>query len=222
MKSPTELKLDVIKKLDIEDGFLDLEYDAHFQQMLDADQITPKWVEENAIWMQLEGESDEAYEAFKKFVALPIDKWEVRFVAVSNAQHYSLAFHWTKRRLLYLKYKEWLDKRRSELEHLDAISLYRDNQARVLKSTTHSALTLIEKLRDRIDSIEPDDIDPRSIPQFISALSTFLELSADAEARALAVDSLLKLHAEDLSSLNLREHISLLQAQKEEFKVEHV
>jgi len=221
MKHPAELKLDVIEKLNIEDGLLDLEYDAHFQQMLDADQITPKWVEENAIWMQLEGESDEAYEAFKKFVALPIDKWDVKFLPqTSNAQHYSFTFHWTKRRLLYLKYKEWLDKRRSELEHLEAISLYRDNQAKVLKSTTHSALTLIEKLRDRIDSIEPDDIDPRSIPQFISALSTFLELSADAEARALAVDSLLKLHAEDLSSLNLREHISLLQAQKEGYKVE--
>lgn len=219
-----ELKdLNIIKELEIESGFLDIEYEEHFQSMLDSDQITPQWVEKNAIWMQIKNEPDEAYEAFKKYTALPIDKWAAKDLAGYDSKtisHYIESYQWRKRRLLYLKYKEWFDKRKSELEHLQAISLYRDTQARVLKSTTQSALALVEKLQQRIDSMDADDIDPRNIPQFISALSTFVDLASDAEARALAVDSLLRLHAEELSSLHLSEHMAQMQSDKEKFTVE--
>jgi hypothetical protein len=219
------IKINELKKiedLEIENGLLDVEYDEHFQSMLDSDQITPKWVEENAIWMRMAEESEEAYSLFTKYVALPIDKWSFKDLHDDDVkvQHYMNIYHWRKRRLLYLKYKEWFEKRKSELEHLEAISLYRDTQAKVLKSTTESALTLIQKLQKRIDTMDAEDIDPRNIPQFISALSTFVGLASDAEARALAVDSLLKLHAEELSSLNLSEHMAAMSANKENYIIE--
>ncbi len=219
------IKINELKKiedLEIENGLLDVEYDEHFQSMLDSDQITPKWVEENAIWMRMAEESEEAYSLFTKYVALPIDKWSFKDLHDDDVkvQHYMNIYHWRKRRLLYLKYKEWFEKRKSELEHLEAISLYRDTQAKVLKSTTESALTLIQKLQKRIDTMDAEDIDPRNIPQFISALSTFVGLASDAEARALAVDSLLKLHAEELSSLNLSVHMAAMSANKENYIIE--
>ena len=203
--------LDVINKLKIEDGFLDIEYEEEFQSLLDDDKITAKWVQENAIWMQLDGESDADYEMFKKYTALSIDKWGSEHLPQYKSDLIDWLIenhHWKQRRLLYLKYKEWFAKRKSELEHLESISLYRDTQARVLRSTSRSSLLLIEKLQERIESIDANDIDPRNIPQFISAVANFVDLAADAEARALAVDSLLRLHAEELSSLNLSEHMA--------------
>ncbi len=211
----------VINKLEIEDGFLDIEYEEEFQELLDEDKITVEWVQENAIWMQLEGEDDDAYAMFKKYTALPIDKWDAKhlpqfphdLVASYIENHF-----WKQRRLLYLKYKEWFDKRKSELEHLEAISLYRDTQARVLRSTSKSSLLLIEKLQQRIESIDAEEIEPRNIPQFIAAVSSFVDLAADAEARALAVDSLLRLHAEELSSLNLSRHMANMSEEKPKSK----
>lgn len=210
--------LEVIKKLDIEDGLTDLTYEEDFENMLNNDTITPKWVEENAIWRQLKGEPDEAYEAFKKYASLPIDKWEPwQVVGYDKATitAYLNAYAWKKRRLLYLKYTEWLNKRKSELEHFEAISNYRDTQAKVLKSTTRSSLLLIQKLQEKIEGMSADDIDARNIPQFISALANFVDLSADAEARALAVDKLMRLHAEDLTSLDINSHIAQLNAYRE-------
>lgn len=209
----TAKDLDVINRIEIENGFLDIEYEEEFQNLLDEDKITAEWVNENAIWMQLEDESDESYDMFKKYCALPIDKWDAKHLPQyksSLVQSYIDSHYWKQRRLLYLKYKDWFDKRKSELEHLEAISLYRDNQAKVLRSTSKSSLLLIEKLQQRIESIDADEIDPRNIPQFISAVSTFVSLAADAEARALAVDSLLGLHAEELSSLNLGKHMAVM------------
>ena len=211
-------EFDVIKDLNIEDGLTDITYDNEFESMLNDDKITPQWVEQNAIWRKLKGEPEEAYEAFKKFVSLPIDKWQpwqVTGFEVVEVTAYMNAYNWKKRRLLYLKYTEWLDKRKSELEHFAAISSYRDTQAQVLKSTTRSSLLLIQKLQERIETMSPDDIDPRSIPQFISALGNFVDLAADAEARALAIDKLMRLHAEDLSSLDLNTHIAQLNADRE-------
>lgn len=212
-----KLDLDVINELEIEDGFLDIEYEQNFQTLLNEDKIDAKWVKDNGIWMQLEGESDAAYAAFKEYTALSIDKWSADNLPKYKKElieSYIEKHYWKQRRLLYLKYKEWFDKRKSELEHLEAISLYRDTQAKVLRSTAKSSLQLIDKLQKRIETIDPEDIDPRNIPQFISAISTFVGLAADAEARALAVDSLLKLHAEDLSSLNLAEHMANLHQEK--------
>jgi hypothetical protein len=133
--------LDVIKKLEIEDGLTDLTYENEFDAMLTDDTITPEWVENNAIWRQLKGEPDDAYEAFRKYASLPIDKWEPWQVGgydKTTIAAYINAYAWKKRRLLYLKYTEWLSKRRSELEHFEAISNYRDTQSRVLKSTARS------------------------------------------------------------------------------------
>lgn len=210
--------LDAIKKLDIEDGLADLTYEQHFESMLSDDTITPEWVENNAIWRQLKNEPEEAYEMFRKFASLPIDKWEpwqVTGYDTTTVTAYMNAFAWKKRRLLYLKYTEWLAKKKSELEHFEAISNYRDTQAKVLKSTARSSLLLIERLQERIENMSAEDIDPRNIPQFISALGNFVGLAADAEARALAVDKLMRLHAEDLSSLDLNTHIAQLNANRE-------
>ncbi|TXI88533.1 MAG: hypothetical protein E6Q36_05255, partial [Chryseobacterium sp.] len=163
-------ELDVIKNLEIEDGLIDITYENEFESMLNDDKITPQWVEQNAIWRRLKNEPETAYEAFKKFVSLPIDKWQPWQVTGFDANEvmaYMNAYDWKKRRLLFLKYTEWLDKRKSELEHFEAISSYRDTQAKVLKSTTRSSLLLIEKLQERIETMSAEDIDPRSIPQFI-------------------------------------------------------
>lgn len=213
-----------IQTIEVEDGLLDLEYESDFNNMLEEDSITPEWIQENAVWLQLDTEPDEAYTLFKEYVRLPIDKWKPNNMS-KNAEELELIkkcftkFEWKKRRLLYIKYQDWFEKKRQEMEHLNAISLYRQNQATILGDVSSSALTLVDKLRQKIDSIEPDDIKVSSLPTFISALSTFISLASDAQARALAVDKLLKLHAEELSALKLQEHIQYVNEHKEELDV---
>lgn len=223
----TKLKqkeLDKIKDVTVEDGLFELTYEDDFENLLSDDAITPEWIAENAFWLQLEGESDEAYALFKKYVALPIDKWKIENLKTTESQktilHYSQTFEWQKRRLLYLKYQDWYLKKQQEMEHLNSIAMYRTNQAKILQNTSQSALALVEKLQQKIDSIEPDEIKVAAIPGFISALSTFVSLAADAEARALAVDKLLQLYGEELSALDLREHIQYIEMNKEELDID--
>lgn len=219
----TQKELEVIKDVEIEDGFMELTYEQDFADMLEHDEITPEWIEQNAIWLQLESEDDEAYNLFKKYAALPIDKWNVsnlRNIDVKILEHYYETYHWKKRRLLYLKYQDWFERKRQEMEHLSSIALYRKNQALILQNTSQSALTLISKLQEKIDTIDPDEIKVANIPSFISALSTFVSLAADAEARALAVDKLLTLYADELNAIDLKEHLEYINMNKEELDID--
>lgn len=211
----TQEELTNVEALEITSGLFELDYEDEFLERLQDDSITAEWLEENAIWLQLENESDEAYSAFKKFLALPIDKWALTAIRGHNKEDvegYYKLYYWKKRRLFYIKYLDWYERKRQEMEHLNSIAMYRVNQAKILQNTSNSALTLIEKIQKRIDDIDPDEIKVSNIPQFINSLGTFVNLAADAEARALAVDKLLQIHAEELVALDLKQHLDMINA----------
>lgn len=191
----------------VELGLTEVEYGYTFIQSLEEGNITPEWIEENAIWLQYDDESDDDYQLFRNYVSKAIDDW-------SFAPHTEIAKknYWKNRRLAYLKYKEWLQRRKEEIAQLDAINQFRINEVEILSQTSKSVLTLVEKLQKKIETVDIEEIATRDIPSFINSLAKFSEMASDARARALAVDKLLQLHEEEMDAALLRQTVAELSA----------
>lgn len=206
-----------LEKMEVVDGIFEATYEEHFLSLLSNDEITPQWLEENAIWMQDEGETEDEYALFRQYLALPIDKWEVSDIINDKAgQMLAEDKIWKQRRLLYLKYTEWFSRKQEEMAHLESIAKFRSVSADIMSAATNSSLTLVNKLKERIDTIDVDDIKARDIPSFIAALNNFVNIAADAQARTLAVDRLLQMFEEEINAADLKEHMRYVQSVKEE------
>lgn len=102
---------------------------------LNEDTLSFEELMESAPWQQLEGETDLQYEAFKYFVNLPIDDWEIESVMsfanydLPSLRRWSIDFIWNTRRMSYVKSQEWLRRKKKNLS-IKGISDFRDTQAR--------------------------------------------------------------------------------------------
>lgn len=218
----TTTDVNTIKDVEVVDGYLDLTYDEHFQSLLNEDTITPEWLLENAIWAQLEEEDEYHFDFFKAYLKLPIDKWKpddiMYYVIEMPPTIIDIAeqFNWKKRRLLYLKYTEWYQRKKEELDHLESISKFRNTTVKAVGLVSVAALTLIDKLQQKIALVRVEELKTRDIPALVSAAKTLMELSADTEARALAVDKLMQMFAEEMDASLLKEHMYYMQSQQGE------
>jgi len=134
---------------DLEDElvpFVDIEFDKDFERALAEDTLSFEELMKSAPWQKLEDETDLQYEAFKYFVNLEIDDWDVDSVlkfanfTVAEVNQWSAAFRWNSRRMSYVKSQEWLRRKRKELEHKDGISDFRDTQADLLQTASKMPL----------------------------------------------------------------------------------
>ncbi|HNS42698.1 MAG TPA: hypothetical protein PKN22_08055 [Taishania sp.] len=202
-------------KIDFNELMVDIEIDKIFERSLQEDTLTVEEIMESAPWKQLEGESELQYDTFKYYINLNIDEWEavnvLRFIDIdeANAVEWCDEFQWKERRLAYLKYQEWLRRKKSELKHTEDIEEFRDSQAELLKSAGSATLNLISKLALRIEDLDPNEIKATDIPKFVSAISSFLDMTADAQARFLSVNELLALYENDLDADVIRQHVLL-------------
>ena len=202
-------------KIDFNELMVDIEIDKIFERSLQEDTLTVEEVMESAPWKQLEEESELQYDTFKYYINLNIDEWQaidvLRFIDIdeANAIEWSEEFQWKERRLAYLKYQEWLRRKKSELKHTEDIEEFRDSQAELLKSAGGATLNLISKLALRIEDLDPNEIKATDIPKFVSAISSFLDMTADAQARFLSVNELLALYENDLDADVIRQHVLL-------------
>lgn len=205
---------------DFEELLVDVEVDKIFERSLQEETITVEELLENAPWNRMEGESDEAYELFIYFCNLDITEWKpeeiVRFVDTDDIDVFGLSkrYNWKSRRLSFLKYQEWIRRKKAEIDHLDSIAEFRDNQADLLKKSGKATIDLIGKLALRIEALDPEEIKAADIPKFISSVSTFITMSSDAEARFNAINELLALYESDIDSNAIRKHILLVEGRR--------
>lgn len=198
--------------LDLLTNINEIEIDSTFERSLQEDNIDS--ILDVAPWKQLDTEADEQYDAFKYFIALRIDEWEPRdaqrFVETSEdlLLAWSRLYKWKARRLAYLKYQEWLKRKQEELEHIDRIAKFRNTQLNLLQNTGNATIKLIEKLGQRINELDPSEIKATDIPKFVTAVAQFVDLSSEAEARALTLNELLALYQDELDSNTIRNHIN--------------
>lgn len=191
----------------------DIEIDTRFDRSLAEDDIDS--IVELSPWNQLKSESDKQFKAFKYFIALAIDEWEPteisKFVKIDEEEieTWSREYSWKSRRLAHLKYQEWLKRKKEELEHIDSIAKFRNTQINLLQNTGNATINLIEKLGQRINELDPSEIKATDIPKFVTAVAQFIDLSTEAEARALTLNELLALYQDELDSQTIRKHINL-------------
>lgn len=194
--------------------------DPQFLALLENDSMTVEWIKENAAWKQLPQESDIMYLAFRYYIDLPFDKWGYEdafdtFVAHTNRNDFVLNEYqamyegnqWLERRMAFMRYTEWIKRKNDELTQLQSISNFRNNQASLLSEASNASVVLVRKLAERIESLDPNEIKPSAIPGFISAISSFVSLASDAEARVLSVSQLLELFADELDDQILKKHL---------------
>lgn len=205
---------------DMEEGMgdlalVDIEVEKAFARSLEEDTITLDEILENAPWNQLEVESETQYDAFKFFVNLPIDDWEPEHITKfrpdiesDTADWWSKEFDWKERRMAYVKYQEWLRRKQDEIKHQEGISDFRDTQVSLLRSSSKATVNLINKLTQRIEELDPSEIKATDIPKFVSAVSEFIEMTTDTQAKLLTLNELLALYADDLDAQAIREHIN--------------
>lgn len=208
---------DFFEKIELGD-FASIEIDKNFERSLEEDVISIDYIKEHAPWNRLSDESDEEYEAFTYFVNLTIDNWNVEsvlsYIVIEDVKRLAVKHQWRERRFAFLKYQEWLRRRKSEVKQVEDIQDFRDNQAEVLKDSSNAAIKLISKLNKRIELLQPDEIKAADIPKFVSALSSFIEMSTNAEARLMTINELLALYESEIDSNTITEHVRLVEKGK--------
>jgi len=208
---------------DLEDElvpFVDIEFDKDFERALAEDTLSFEELMKSAPWQKLEDETDLQYEAFKYFVNLEIDDWDVDSVlkfanfTVAEVNQWSAAFRWNSRRMSYVKSQEWLRRKRKELEHKDGISDFRDTQADLLQTASKATLSLIGKLAQRINELDPSEIKSTDIPKYVTAVSQFIDMTSEAQARFLTLNELLALYEDDIDARAIREHMTFTEKER--------
>jgi len=200
--------------------FIDIEIDKDFERALNEDTLSFEELMESAPWQQLEGETDLQYEAFKYFVNLQIDDWEVESVMsfanydLPSLRRWSIDFVWNTRRMSYVKSQEWLRRKKKELEHKEGISDFRDTQANLLKTASDATLSLIGKLAQRIQELDPSEIKSTDIPKYVTAVSQFIDMTTEAQARFLTLNELLCLYEDEIDSKAIREHMTFAEKER--------
>lgn len=200
--------------------FIDIEFDKDFERALAEDTLSFEELMQSAPWQQLENETDLQYEAFKYFVNLEIDDWDtegvLRFANFTKAEvnQWSVTFQWNSRRMSYVKSQEWLRRKRKELEHKDGISDFRDTQADLLQTASKATLSLIGKLAQRINELDPSEIKSTDIPKYVTAVSQFIDMTSEAQARFLTLNELLALYEDDIDARAIREHMTFAEKER--------
>lgn len=200
--------------------FIDIEFDKDFERALAEDTLSFEELMQSAPWQRLENETDLQYEAFKYFVNLEIDDWDtesvLRFANFTDAEvnQWSATYSWNSRRMSYVKSQEWLRRKRKELEHKDGISDFRDTQADLLQTASKATLSLIGKLAQRINELDPSEIKSTDIPKYVTAVSQFIDMTSEAQARFLTLNELLALYEDDIDARAIREHMTFAEKER--------
>lgn len=217
-----ELEYELVREEAIPESTFLVDIDKELQEQLDGDMVSPEWIRDFAPWKQQPNESNDEYYLFTFFCGLPVNKWDYKdaymaylrssdekyddsmldlFVEVAESKM------WLIRRSSYMAYVDWVNRKREEIEQLNAIANFRNNQASMLNKISKAAASLVDKISKKIELVDPDEISVRDIPAFINSLSSFLNIASDAEARILAVSELLDKFEDELQADRLREHV---------------
>ncbi len=217
LKKQTARLVELLPEKESQAPFENVKINTELSTHLDDDTITVDWIQDNAPWNRLDTENDEEYKWFQWYTQITIDMWVPEesfelspFREEASLESWLKAYHenhWVERRMAYVKYGEWVARKKDELEQLHHIANFRSTQAELLTSASKAGLALVDTLTTRLQSLEPSEIKAHNIPSFVTALNTFLSMSADAEARLLAVTDLLDYYEVDMAQTDIRQHL---------------
>lgn len=217
-----ELEYELSREDAVAESTFLVDIDEELQQQLDNDMVSPEWIRDHAPWKQQPNEDNDDYFMFTFFCGLPVNKWDVKDAYLAYLRATDDEYNkndenifiltaennkWLIRRSSYIAYKDWVNRKREEIEQLNAIANFRNNQASILNRISRAASHLVEKIAVKIERIDPDEISVRDIPTFVNSVSNILNIAADAEARILAVSELLEMFENEMSADRLREHV---------------
>lgn len=197
---------------------IDVSIEPVFLQALSEDNVEMEALLAIAPWNKLDTESEEEYAAFKAYVGLSVDVWKPEAIVAffdidrNDAKKLYKRLNWAARRMALLKYLEWERRREEEKKQVVNIRAFRDNQATLLRQSSMAAITLVQKLQERIAKLDSEDIKVSDIPKYVSSLSTFLTMAADAEARMTTINELLAIYEDEIQMNQIDDYKSIVKA----------
>ena len=153
------------------------------------------------IWIQQEGETPKAYEAFCAYRDMGADRslLKVHRQRVGNEKATSVpgfitnlsdANDWLSRARAYDAYLELTARKGREEAHTAEIAAYRERCRKAAIQTGEMALQVLLKAGQRLQTLAPGEIEPQVLPAYLRAAASVMEASLNAEAEAVGVRAL--------------------------------
>lgn len=158
-------------------------------------------------WGQQPGESAQAYAAFSAYYLMPaatrsIDAaWRSTQPDAQQKGNRRAPGHWTR----WSRQNDWVDRARlwdahqaevvrrtAEAQWRKEVQRYSEQQRRLAEATLTGAISLMQKAAKRLESLQPDEITPSTLPAFFRAAADLSESAGDAWATTLGLAELFR------------------------------
>lgn len=158
-------------------------------------------------WDQQPNEPNEAYEAFLIYAGLPSSERSLLKASQTHAKKtgqkinetvprtwaaWSKTYGWVKRVDLYDAHREAELMKYATQEQISELVKFRKAQRYLAAKVSDTALLLIDAAMRRLETLNPEEISPNVIPQYVKAAAAIAEMAADAEARALLLQDIVE------------------------------
>lgn len=104
-------------------------------------------------------------------------------------RRWAAEFVWTERAAAYDAHRE---AERLAEKGTEEIEAFRERQVKLAAATTGTAIRLLQKLNERLNTLEAAEITPQMIPSYARAIASVAEASTNAEAVANGVAAILR------------------------------
>ena len=206
----------------------DVELPKEFAYQMDKEEGPDDlYIMKEAPWLQMDNEDNDEYVLFKFYLGQPNAYWDIQRVydsaviegdiddlplfGVTEWQDISEKHNWYVRRYSFIRYKEFMQRKRDESFQLEMLREFRNTQAQITSEAAVAAYSLLGKVTSRIDNLLPEEIDVKQLPNFLRAVSEILEVAADAEARVLSIGALMDMYSEEIDDKIVQKHEELIQ-----------
>jgi|SRR5690625_100047 len=157
---------------------------------------------DNPTWLRREDESAKAYRAFSIYRDMPPDERSIDAAyekyagrqsggkrAAGYFQRWSRDYDWTGRAE---EYDAHCEAERLAERGTQEIEQFRERQRQLAAATTSSAIKMLQRLNQRLDTLRAEEITPQMIPSYARAVAAVAEASTNAEAAVNGVTVLLR------------------------------
>lgn len=156
-------------------------------------------------WKRMEGETDDAFNAFHMYLELPDfiiseeslaqnfrNYYEDEDVTEETITRYMIDYEWPRRKVAYLAYKTYLSLQRDKISEINRIRSFKNANMEIAEDSIALTMALCTALREQIEYIDLRTAKVGEISSLIRSLSTLGTFANDITTMALALDDIVQ------------------------------